>query len=202
MKKRVGCSQILRAFVAMDFGVNRLLSSFLATILFVAATSSAKVIYVNGTLNTDPVPDGLTWTTAFHTVQAGIDAADDGDEIWVAAATYSENIILKSGVALYGGFAGSESDRLERDWMNRFATLDGRQSNSVVIVQVGATTRTRIDGFTIQNGRATLGGGILSSNASPTIYHNRIIRNTATASGGGIRCRGGAPEIAFNTVQG
>ncbi len=175
---------------------------FLATYFTAAMTAGAKVIYVNGNLNTDPVPDGLTWATAFNTVQAGIDAAGDGDEIWVAAATYLENITLKSGVALYGGFAGTESNLMERDWTNRLTTLDGRQSNSVVIVQEEATNTTRIDGFTIQNGRATSGGGILSSNASPAILHNRIVRNVATLGGGGIECFGGAPEIAFNTVQG
>jgi len=175
---------------------------FVATLFAAAMTARAKVIYVDGNLNTDPVPDGQTWATAFSTVQDGIDAAGDSDEVWVAAATYLENITLKSGVALYGGFAGTEINLIERDWANRMTTLDGRQSNSVVIVQEGATNTTRIDGFTIQNGRATVGGGISSSNASPAILHNRIVRNIATGTGGGIRCLGGTPEIAFNMVQG
>ena len=181
----------------------RLLPALIFTIYLAATTAVvARVVYVNGNLNTDPVPTGASWATALNAVQSGIDAADDGDEVWVAAATYLENIALKSGVALYGGFSGNETNLVERDWTNRLSILDGHQTNSVVIVQRGATNTTRIDGFTIQNGRARSGGGIQCSNASPAIFHNRIIRNVSTMGGGGIGCDGGAPVIAFNTIQG
>ncbi len=62
--------------------------------LFAVSTllAQAKVIYVNGNLNTDPPPNGLSWATAFTTVQEGINVATEGDEVWVASATYFENI--------------------------------------------------------------------------------------------------------------
>jgi len=144
------------------FGHVTRLTVFLLCTLSVAA----KTLHVHGNLNTDPPPDGLTWATAFNTVQAGIDAAQPGDEVWVAATNYFENLTLKAGVALYGGFRGDETALDQRSWAQQVTILDGRQSNSVVIIQEGATNTTRIDGFTIRNGLALAGGGIYCSNAS------------------------------------
>jgi hypothetical protein len=82
----------------------------------IAAAACAKTVYVNK--NTPgPAHDGATWATACLTVQAGIDAAVSGDELWVAASApaapaYMENVTLKAGVPLYGGFAGAETVRI------------------------------------------------------------------------------------------
>jgi len=96
--------------------------------------------------------DGLTWATAKQTVQAGLNAATGGDEVWVAAGTYVENITLKDAVALYGGFAGNETELSQRNWATNKTVLDGNQAGSVVTSPSGATAATRIDGFTIPNG--------------------------------------------------
>lgn len=171
------------------------------TLLFALPEGFGKVIYVNGNLQTDPVPTGETWATAFTTVQQGIDAASAGDEVWVVAATYPENLLLKAGVALYGGFAGTETNRLDRNWTNHVTILDGRQTNSVVIVQEGATNTTRIDGFRLQKGNALYGGGILCSNASPIIANNRVFENAASDTGGGLCCLLGSPTITNNLFR-
>ena len=78
------------------------------------AFTVTNVIYVSPSGN--DANDGLTWATAKRTVQAGLNAAAAGDQVWVAAGTYVENITLKSGVALYGGFAGTETDLSGRNW--------------------------------------------------------------------------------------
>src|ERR1700752_3216203 len=93
-------------------------------------TAQARVIYVNGNLNTDPVPDGNSWATAWAKVQEGIESASADDDVWVARGIYLENIVLKPGVAIYGGFVGTETNRAQRDWTNPLTILDGRQSNS------------------------------------------------------------------------
>jgi len=59
-------------------------------------------------------------------------------KVWVAAGTYVENITLKSGVALYGGFAGNETDLSQRNWAANKTILDGNQSGSVVTSPEGA----------------------------------------------------------------
>ncbi len=175
----------------------------IAVLLRVGPMAAAKVVYVNAGQTTNSPPDGLTWPTAFTAVQQGLDAAVAGDEVWVATATYFENLGLPAGVALLGGFAGGETDPAQRNWTNNPTILDGRQSNSVVIVQAGATNTTRLDGFTIQNGRAASGGGVSCPNASPIIANNTIVSNTATGAlqeggGGGIHCSNSLAVIANN----
>ncbi|MFP8876133.1 MAG: hypothetical protein VCB99_04305, partial [Myxococcota bacterium] len=63
-----------------------------------------------------------------HSVQDALLYSETGDEIWVAAGTYYPDygdavfeddrfaaFELKSGVSLYGGFAGTETQRGQRD---------------------------------------------------------------------------------------
>lgn len=158
--------------------------------------------------------NGLTWATAKRTVQAGLNTAGSGDQVWVAAGTYIENITLKSGAALYGGFAGNESSLTQRKWATHKTILDGNQAGSVVTSPQGATAATRIDGFTVLNGSGTqvtgdcCGAGIFCHESSPTIVNNTITANGAeplpdrTAHGGGIYCSYSSPMIVNNTIAG
>ena len=172
--------------------------------------SSGKV-YVKPTGDDDN--SGYDWDNAKQTVQAGINAASASDEVWVAAGTYNERITLKDGVALYGGFAGTETDLSQRPAFPRAdpdanrTTLNGGQAGSVVTVPSGAGADTILDGFTINNGTGTLhdeqiyGGGIFCHGASPRIMNNTITSNTAKY-GGGIACMsGGEPYITNNTIS-
>jgi predicted outer membrane repeat protein len=73
--------------------------------------------------------DGQSWLTAADDLQPALDLAalfaGDVDEIWVAAGTYrpdrgtgdrfAEFELSINGTAVYGGFAGDESDLAERD---------------------------------------------------------------------------------------
>jgi parallel beta-helix repeat protein len=171
--------------------------------LSLALPGYAKVVYVRTDGN--DANDGSTWELAKKTVQAGLDAASGGtsDEVWVAAGTYVERITLKLGVKLYGGFAGSETSLDQRPAFPRPAhdpnetVLDGAQAGSVVTSPTGATATTRIDGFTIRNGKASKGGGIYCSSSSPTISNNTISAN----SGGGIYCSYSSPTISNNTIS-
>ncbi len=113
----------------------------LVAFLVLAISGSAKTIYV---------PDD------YAKIQEAIDAAVNGDTIIVRPGTYVENITLKNGVGLYGGFAGDETVREQRDWNVNETILDGNQSGSVVICPEDATNTTIIDGFTVQNGSAGL----------------------------------------------
>ena len=66
---------------------------------------------------------GTSWQDAFTDLQSALAVAVAGDQIWVAAGTYKPSLSidgsadartasfsLKSGVALYGGFAGVENN--------------------------------------------------------------------------------------------
>ncbi|MCX6376295.1 MAG: chitobiase/beta-hexosaminidase C-terminal domain-containing protein [Armatimonadetes bacterium] len=153
--------------------------------------------------------DGSTWDMAKRTISAALNAAVAGDEVWGAgdsAHPYNERITLKKDVGLYGGFAGTETSRDQRNWTMNVTILDGQQGGSVVTSPSGATASTVIDGFTIRNGIGTLvstyryGGGVYcSSSSSPTIMNNTITGN----SGGGIYCDGySSATISNNTITG
>ena len=79
---------------------------------------------------------GTSWADAYNNLQAAIGASveNSGDEIWVAAGVYKPNdgsgnradtFSIKSGTALYGGFAGYETSRDQRNWRVNETVLSG-----------------------------------------------------------------------------
>ena len=83
-----------------------------------------------------PAHDGSSWATAYTNLQAALDTAVYGDELWVADGVYTPTnttgltatFALKPGVALYGGFGGygiSETLRTQRDWTIYKSILSG-----------------------------------------------------------------------------
>jgi len=127
--------------------------------------SPSAVVYVDVNNVSGPW-DGKSWATAYQTIQEGLDDAErTGGEVWVAEGTYKPtsttdqtiSFQLKSGVALYGGFKGTETARDQRDWAKNITILSGdigkpgdNNGNSYHVVK-GADNAT-IDGFTITHG--------------------------------------------------
>ncbi|HPA57401.1 MAG TPA: hypothetical protein PLT70_08235, partial [bacterium] len=95
-----------------------------------------SVIYVNE--SAEGAEDGTSWENAFMDLQSAIDAAVEGDQIWVAAGKYKPTSVhgiitmedvydidefnrylhfrMKNGVEIYGGFAGTETELSQRDF--------------------------------------------------------------------------------------
>lgn len=136
-------------------------------------------VWVVDQSNTSGVEDGLTWATAFTTIQAGIDAAATagGGEVWVAEGAYDEQRVsevnvaepfaepmlvdtgslqLAAAVGVYGGFGGWETRLNRRDWEDNEVIIDGAQARAgqpayhVVIAEDGSV----LDGVTVRGGRA------------------------------------------------
>jgi len=168
----------------------------------IGAYESPMVWFVNAAATGG---NGKSWDDAFTNLQdALIDKASDGDEIWVATGTYKPHNNLRSisfqlveGVCVYGGFAGTETARYQRNWTAYETTLSGNISdigsvddNSYHVV-TGADN-ARLDGFTITGGNANgsssdnLGGGIYCNGVSPTISNCVIIDNSTGYVGGGM----------------
>jgi autotransporter family porin len=142
-------------------------SSVAATVGVVPARITGSVrVYVRANATGR---DGKSWGTAFPTIQAGIDAVgkQGGGEVWVAKGTYypttgndrNATIQLRSGVAVYGGFVGTETRLEQRDWQQNQTILSGdigrkdvRTDNSYHVV-TGADNAL-LDGFLISGGYA------------------------------------------------
>ncbi len=156
-----------------------------------SAAPAARVIYVKKSAT--GANTGTSWTNAYTNLQSALTEASEGDEIWVATGVYtptlqtappdprSTTFKLKQGVAMYGGFDGSETFRTQRDWRAHRTVLSGdlagndgnkrfnpdnpandpefSENSYHVVTASGVTRPTRLDGFTIRNGNAYLSSG-------------------------------------------
>ncbi len=111
-----------------------------------ATPADAAIRYVNAA-RPDDSGDGLSWATAKKTLQSALVAAGSGDEIWVAAGTYTPDqgggqtpgsriatFTLKNGVGIYGGFSGTETALAERDFHANLTIFSGDLSGDDVPV--------------------------------------------------------------------
>jgi hypothetical protein len=138
------------------------------------------------------VPSGLasgtcsSWTTACE-LQYALTSAEPPAELWVKAGTYiptdssfrSASFILRSGVALYGGFSGTETARNQRNPIinetvlsGEIGTLESSDNTYHVVIGSGTDISAVLDGFTIRGGNASgqlFGGGMLVDSGNPTI---------------------------------
>jgi hypothetical protein len=186
----------------MGIFFSRFRAHYFCTFFFLLFTSfvPANVIYVNQNLP-GTIQDGTTWDTAFLSIQPAIICANAGDEIRVAGGSYIENLVLKDGIALLGGFAGNETSSDQRNWNAHITIIDGNANGNAVLIPQNAGSTTCIDGFTITNGNAAYGGGILcSESSSPKIAHNKIKANSAVSGGGGICCLNSASPLIVNNI--
>ncbi|MFN8498751.1 MAG: choice-of-anchor Q domain-containing protein [Anaerolineae bacterium] len=205
----VGADALLRACLIV-----LTLAAILAAATPTHATTSATIIYVvpGGT------GGGASWADG-KDLAAALSGAASGSELWVKAGTYKPTttgdrdatFALKSGVALYGGFAGTETTRDGRDGRVNVTTLSGdigtpndNSDNSYHVVTGSGTDNTAIlDGFTVSGGAATntaspfvcpnnCGGGMYNNAGSPSVRHVVFSNNSAHGAGGGVANVGGS----------
>ena len=111
--------------------------------------------------------DGSNWSHAFTSLTLALDVASPSDEIWMAEGTYrptsdgdrGKSFSVPNSTLIFGGFAGTEDSRHQRDWRAHPTILTGdigvhndRTDNSyhVVRTQNDAT----LDGLIIEGGYA------------------------------------------------
>ena len=90
----------------------------------------------------------------FATIQAGINAAENSDTVFVAAGTYTENINFNGKNIYLKGAAAATT------------IIDGGENGSVVQAVGGEGSGTTLSKFTLQNGLASYGGGVEVNNSS------------------------------------
>ncbi|MBC8002195.1 MAG: hypothetical protein H7X97_06365, partial [Opitutaceae bacterium] len=184
--------------------------------------SGADVVYVR--IGATGTGTGASWSDAFTDLQAALAATGPGHQIWVAGGTYTPSpsakpdraasFVMQSGIALYGGFAGTEIDLSERNAELNPTILSGdllgddtgnfenTADNSYhVVVATDVDDTGILDGFTIRAGHAdgvNMGANPASKNQGSgiNIYFgmprilNCIIESNYSLDHGGINDHG------------
>ncbi len=195
------------------------LSVILALLPAPAVRAAGPICYVKA--DATGANNGTSWADAYTTLQDAL--ADAGcTEIWVAAGVYypdegagqtnddrNSTFRLKNGVALYGGFAGTETARDQRDPEHNITVLSGDidQNDTTdahgvvtsildlagnnayhVLTAIHVNNGAVLDGFTITAGQANdedfyspkrEGGGLHSEHSSLTLRNVTFSGNLA-----------------------
>ena len=108
-------------------------------------------------------------------------------------------------MSLYGGFAGTETERAQRDLAANPTVLDGSVANNgtpAASVVVGVSNVT-LDGFTIKGGRGEQGAGMSTDGTESPItgltVSNCIFEDNAAVSYGGAMYNGANVAITITS---
>ena len=174
--------------------------------------------------------DGTSWGNAYTDLQDALTEAEAGDEIWVAEGNYrptrefmegdprSAAFQMMNGLAIYGGFSGTEGSVEERDWEAHPTILSGDlngddgpdfanngENSYHVFYHPGGTdldSSAILDGFTISGGNADgdephyRGGGMHNDRSSPTLLNCIFSGNSADFPGGGLYNQDSSPTLS------
>ncbi len=132
---------------------------------------------------------GTSWNEALKTIEEAVSYAIAGDEIWVKAGTYMPTggaviaplHITQAGIELYGGFAGGESQRDQRDWLSNETIIDGQNSFTRTIYVSGSGGGATIDGFTITGGGSTAAVEFAGVSGVNTVANCKFTANSKTS---------------------
>lgn len=154
-------------------------------------------LYVNASQTARP-GDGLSWNTAFSTLEAALNhpCSQKLAEIWVAAGLYKPGLTLsmKNGVAIYGGFKGNETSLATRSLGSPLSTTISGSGVRQVFTNSNLDNTALLDGFVIADGKSEgtglYGGGMFNNQCSFTIRNCSFQNNYSSEAGGGLYNKG------------
>ena len=194
--------------------------------LSLSSRSATAQIFVDA--NAAGSNTGVSWEDAFTELQPALAAAVEGDEIWVACASYlpterrneteprSASFFIRSGLSVFGGFAGGELTREERQpdpllngcSLGDSATVTEDFAGFFHLLTVeNVPESVLIDGFSIVGGRATggfaRGAGARIVNADVTFRNIRFddVETLTNRLGAGGAVFSENSELALENVQ-
>jgi hypothetical protein len=128
------------------------------------------------------------------TIQAGIDAANNGDTVLVQPGTYVENIDYKGKLITVGSLFLTTQDT---SYISQ-TVIDGNQADVTVSFISGEDSTTVLVGFTVTNGI----GGIQCENASSPRLLGLTVTGNAGTRGAGVYCHGNScPRLENVTIS-
>jgi|GEM_PF-1742753 len=179
-----------------------------------------------------PAGDGASWASAFDNLQDALNVARDLTEvaglaevsIWVAAGVYHPDhgaaetagdrdaaFLLGNGIAIYGGFAGTETEFSERDWVANPTVLSGDIDHNDTVDASGATghfsdivgnNSYHVVRATEVNASAVLDGFVITGGLANGNADNPIDGIFERRHGGGLNFHRSHPELNNLVVQG
>jgi hypothetical protein len=143
-----------------------------------------------GSLATPRSAQGCLVVPVDHpTVQQAIDAALDGDTVCVEDGTYAETLVVSGKSITIRSVSG----------LPETVVLDGGQAGRVLTFLADADCT--LEGVTVTNGQAALGGGIACFGGSALVLRSCVLQaNRATSMGGGLYAEGSAPDLLGNSI--
>ena len=196
--------------------------TMLAVCLAFVSPADARVYRVNGSAAASG--DGGSWSAPLDEAgfAAALSGAASGDEFWIAKGVYrpaipasadavstveqGKSFTLGDGVALYGGFVGSETAREQRDPDKHCVVLTGdlglddvrdargvtlsadviRGTNSKSVLKGAKVKGVRLDGIAVSGGDQGVGAGLSLGRSDVVIQSCLFQGNRAVTFGGGI----------------
>lgn len=174
---------------------------------------SQTVVYVDvNSVRSEQVGNKMA---PYKKIQAAIEAADTlrgglattQVAVDVAAGTYNEEITLKPGISLFGGYSASDWGRNIAQNISLLQSPTGTCVRGNILITTAYTATTIVDGFSLTANTTGNNYGFYLVDSSPTISNNSIDTNTGSAGYGVYTTVTGSattaePVILRNSIRG
>jgi hypothetical protein len=149
--------------------------------------------------------NGLTWQSAYNSLDTALANALTDGQLWVRAGTYAPSssttgFHITRRVFIYGGFSGDESDLAQRHGGSTVLDGGGTAIHVVYVDQVTSAAGSpgvQIDRVEVKGGAAQgtqspddEGGGVCCRHSDLLLVDDLIDANTARTTGGGVYFEG------------
>lgn len=150
----------------------------------------------------------LVGNGGYATIQAAVNAADDGDTIMIASGTYTENVNFSKAVTIKGAMAGVNGVDGAR------GASSGAGETSIIGDSIVSVAGVTLDGLRFVNTSSTTGGGDLGATlgiqAEDSVIQNSIFWSEVAGGANGVDDRAmfmygiasGTVTIADNYISG
>src|SRR5438128_1952657 len=116
---------------------------------------------------------------AYPSIQAAIDAADNGGMVKIAAGTYNGSLIIEKSITLVG--VAADQTTITQSGLDSVVTI-----SSGVSVTIKAITITGGSAEVCFDGACSGSGGGIDNSGTLTLQNSTVSANHSTGNGGGI----------------